>query len=149
MPEQHYIGECDGKIVLPLERHQLRESSKAQVDLEAEEGEFCQKGSSLQTWKISQRTLLSAHPSNAKHHNLDREHSLGPNHELGHLPQLQEDGLEGSDEVEEALGEEGEEEQEAVGQEAVGQEAVGQEAEGEQEVEGEQEAEVEQGAVEA
>ena len=49
MPEQHYTGECDGEIVLPLERHQLRESSKAQVDLEAEEGEFFQKGSSLQT----------------------------------------------------------------------------------------------------
>ena len=42
------------------------------------------------------------------------EHSLDLSHELGHLPQLQEDGLGGSDEVEEALGEEGEEEQEAV-----------------------------------
>ena len=103
MPEQHYTGECDGDIVLPLERHQLRGSSKAQVVLDPEEGQFCQKASSLQTWEISQITLPTAHPSNAKHHNLDMEHSLDPNHELGHLPQLQEDGLEVSDEVEEAL----------------------------------------------
>ena len=124
MPEQHYIGECDGKIVLPLERHQLRGSSKAQVDLEAVGGEFCQKGSSLQTWKISQMILSSAHPSNAKHHNLDREYSLDLSHELGYLPQLQEDGLEGSDEAEEALGEEGEEELEAVGHEAEGEQGA-------------------------
>ena len=38
MPEQHYTGECDGEIVLPLERHQIRGSSKTQVVLEAEEG---------------------------------------------------------------------------------------------------------------
>ena len=38
MPEQHYTGKCDGEIVLPLERHQSRGSSKDQVDLEAEEG---------------------------------------------------------------------------------------------------------------
>ena len=118
MPEQYYTGECDGGIVLPLERHQLRGSSKAQVVLEPEEGQFCQKGSSLQTWEISQMTLPTAHPYNANHHNLDMENSLDPDHELGHLPQLQEDTLEGSDEVEEAVGEEAEEEQEAMGQEA-------------------------------
>ena len=38
MPEQHYTGECDGETVLPLERDELEGSSKAQVDLEAEEG---------------------------------------------------------------------------------------------------------------
>ena len=37
MPEQQYTGEGDGEIVLPLERHQSSGSSKAQVDLEAEE----------------------------------------------------------------------------------------------------------------